>query len=68
MVQRFRQFESSNGRKKRQIIICLTANRSEEMNTDEFNLLFEKIISKPINMEDMAKLVSDFLLLKKYVG
>lgn len=62
MASRFRRFEEQalkNGtRTKKQVIVALTANRSEELATG-FDV-FDLICSKPINIGDIQNITNSF--------
>ena len=63
MTQRFREYEkkvrASGERKKRQIIIALTANASEELNA-MVPEVFDHICTKPINSLDLMDIMRSF--------
>lgn len=66
MVSRFRQFEKkaiANGeRGQRQVVIGVTANRSDELvaTIDPINS-FDCVVSKPLEINSFAELISRYI-------
>lgn len=64
MASRFRRFEEQalrNGvRQKKQIIVAITANRSDEL-ASGFDV-FDLICSKPINIHDIQNITQSYCL------
>lgn len=65
MVNRFRRFEAealaTGTRKKRQVVVAVTANGSEMKDNSGGGAGFDDIYPKPLSRQDIYKIVNKFL-------
>jgi CheY-like chemotaxis protein len=66
MVTRFRRFENesigSGGRTRRQLIVAVTANNTDETESELLTDGFDAVCPKPVQMTHVCKLIQSRLM------